>query len=69
MQLTRREQEVLKFISLPINQIAVRMKLSKGTIVTYINSLRNKLQANSCKMILAIALKQKMVSIDELITE
>ena len=69
MQLTRREQEVLKYISLPINQIAARMELSKGTIVTYINSLRNKLQASSCKMILAIALKQKMVSIDELITE
>lgn len=69
MQLTRREKEVLKYISLPINQIAKRMNLSKGTVVTYINGLRNKLQANSCRMILAQALKQNFVSIDELITE
>lgn len=69
MQLTRREKEVLKYISLPINQIAKRMDLSKGTVVTYINGLRNKLQANSCRMILAQALKQNFVSIDELITE
>lgn len=45
------------------------MDLSKGTVVTYINGLRNKLQANSCRMILAQALKQNFVSIDELITE
>lgn len=69
MQLSRREKDVLKYISLPTETIAKRMYLSKATIMTHITRLRQKLQANSSRMVLAQALKQKLITVEELVTE
>lgn len=69
MQLTKREKEVLKYISLSAQDIAERMNLSETTVITYLRFLRVKLKASNGRMALVNALKNKLITTDELVTE
>ena len=69
MELTKREKEVLRYISLPAQEIAERMNLSHTTIITYLRFLRVKLNANNTRTALVNALKNKVITTDELVTE
>lgn len=69
MGLTKREREVLRHISLPTETIAERLLISARTVTAYLVNLRTKLKAKNSRMALVNALKNKLVTVDELITE
>lgn len=70
-QLTRREKEVLKMLCLPNREIAERLCISSRTVKTHVNHIFNKLPIlNSNRQTLLIeAIKQKIIQIEEVITE
>lgn len=66
---TNREKEVLRLLCCPNAEIAKRLCIEKCTVKTHIHRLTNKFVTSSRNSLLIKALKQNVISLDEIITE
>ena len=70
MKLTKREREILPLIALPQKEIQKRLNLSEGTVKNHIVNLTYKfppMYNRTC--ILIYALKEGIITLDEIVTE
>ena len=66
---TNREKDVLRLLCFPNAEIAKRLFIGKCTVKTHIKRLIDKLFVNNRTALLIEALKQKVITLDEIITE
>lgn len=66
---TNREKEILRLLCFKDAEIAERLFIEKCTVKTHIHRLIDKFLVNSRKSLLIEALKQKVITLDEIITE
>ena len=70
MKLTKKEREVLPFYCLPKKEIAKRLGVSIGTVNTHIAHISYKIHYHPNRMcVLLEALKQGIITLDEIVTE
>lgn len=70
MELTKREREILPLLGLPYKEIQNRLNLSQGTVRNHIMNISYKFPDQPNKIcILFEALKQGIITLDEIVTE
>ena len=65
-ELTSREKEVLKYITLPSKEIAKRLFVERNTIQTHINNILKKFKASNRQTALLKALELGLLKIEEI---
>lgn len=70
IELTNREREILPLLALPYKEIAVRLCVSSHTIKTHANNILYKFPEQNNKLsVILEALKQGIITLDEIVTE
>ncbi len=70
MNLTKREREFLTLSALPVNEVANRMGISKATVFSHLANISYKFPEHPNKFcILLEAVKQGVITLDEIVTE
>lgn len=70
MELTKREREVLPLICLPLKTIQERLNLSEGTVKNHIMNISYKFPPTHNRFCILIeALKEGLITLDEIVTE
>ena len=66
-ELTSREKEVLKYITLPSKEIAKRLFVERNTIQTHINNILKKFKASNRQTALLKALELGIVKCEDIV--
>ena len=70
IELTKREREILPLLGLPYKDIQCRLNLSEGTVKNHITNISYKFPEQPNKIcILLKALKEGIITLDEIVTE
>lgn len=69
MKISEREKDVLRLLCLKNKDIAARLSIEICTVKTHINRLIDKLLVSNRITLLIEALKQNVISIDEIVME
>lgn len=65
MKITEREKDILKLLCLTDDEIAHKLKITKNTVRTHVKSLLNKLCEYKRINLLINAVKNEIISIEE----
>lgn len=64
-ELTKREKEILKLSGYTREQIADKLCISKATVMSHLDNIREKLNVKSKEQSLIVALKHHLIDVQE----
>lgn len=70
MELTKRERQILPMLALPYKEIGKRLGITRPTVRCHIANLSYKFPEQTNKLCIMLeALKQGIITLDEIVTE